>query len=99
MYSTLYRVFFVLLFISFSTGCVKKEFANCSACFGEICSPYAGFDSITITQSTARRALCDKLEIINNDVAFCITTNPNQFEYKCKDNKYEWELRFPLAPK
>lgn len=100
MHSTLYRVFFVL-FPSFlllsSAGCERKVLSRCAACVNGQCGAYSERDTTSQSLEEARKLYCEQFK--PNAVASCRLSGERSFDYDCKDYKYEWEIRFPLAPK
>ena len=80
-----------------TTGCERKEFADCAACLNGICGPYAGFDSERLSCGRAQEALCDKIDGPDK-YGSCRQRNSNEKECHCKDSKFKWSLRLPIAP-
>ena len=101
MYSTLYRVFFVLFpsFVLLSTaGCERKISARCAACVNGQCGAYSELESLNEAEYDSIKLYCQQFQ--PDQVEYCRGGMKRpQFEHKCKDEKYEWGIRFPLAPK
>lgn len=101
MRTTLRRILFVffssLLLLS-STGCERKISARCAACVNGQCGAYSDLESLNEAEYDSIKLYCQQFQPDKVDYCRGGIDRP-QFEHQCKDEKYEWGIRFPLAPK
>lgn len=90
-------VFLPGLLLLLSAGCKREVLSRCAACVNGQCGAYSERDTTSQSLEEARKLYCQQFR--PNDVATCRLSGEKSFDYDCKDYKYEWGIRFPLAPK
>lgn len=91
-------VFLPCFLLLFTAGCERKISARCAACVNDQCGAYSDLESLNQAEYDSIKLYCQQFQ--PDKVDYCrVVTDKSLFEYRCKDEKYEWGIRFPLAPK